>query len=100
MEIRFRTRKLLKHYENHREAEKAYGAPVASKYVLRINIIKAAKSIDDLTGNSALRCHPLKGNRDGQWAMKLDKSFRLIFTLEGERLSVVCVEEVSKHYDD
>ena len=30
----------------------------------------------------------------------LDGLHRLIFTLEGERLEIAMIEEVSKHYDD
>lgn len=100
MEIRFRTRKLEKQYVRHREAEKAYGKDVARKYLQRVNIIKAAKDIKELSQLPGLRCHELKGSREGQWAMNLTGFYRLIFTLEGDRPEIVCIEEVSKHYDD
>lgn len=48
----------------------------------------------------ALRCHPLTGDRKGQYAMNLNGFNRLIFTLEENSLTVVRIEEVSKHYDD
>ncbi len=47
-----------------------------------------------------LRCHPLKGKRIGQYAINLNGFYRLIFTLTGETLEIVRIEEVSKHYDD
>ena len=47
-----------------------------------------------------LRYHPLKGDRAGYHAVKLTGRMRLIFTLKGEALAIVCIEEVSKHYDD
>lgn len=100
MDTRFRTRKLQKQYENFREAEKAYGKEVARKFILRVNTIKIARDIEELKTLPALRCHPLKGNRKGQWAIKLTGFYRLIFTLKGKLLEIVLIEEVSKHYDD
>jgi proteic killer suppression protein len=47
-----------------------------------------------------LRCHPLKGNRKGQYAVKLTGFYRLIFTVDGDCLDIALIEEVSKHYDD
>ena len=100
MEIKFRTRKLEKQYANHREAEKAYGKDVACKFILRVNIIKTARDIEELKKMPGLRCHELKGNRKGRWAVKLTGFYRLIFTLEGEMLEIARIEEVSKHYGD
>jgi len=100
MDVEFRTRKLQKQYEDHREAEKAYDPQVARRYIERVNIIKQARDIAELQGLRGLRCHPLKGNRETQWAMKLTGFYRLIFTLQGDKLEIARIEEVSKHYDD
>ena len=100
MEIRFRTRKLKKQYANHQEAEKAYGKDVARKFILRVNIIKKARDIEELKRLPGLRCHELKGNRKGQWAVNLTGFYRLIFTLEGDCMEIARIEEVSKHYGD
>ncbi len=100
MEVRFRTRKLQKQYEKSREAEKAFGREVARKYVQRVDIIKQARDINELCALPGLRCHSLRGDRQGQWAVKLTGYCRLLFTLEGKRLEIVRIEEVSKHYDD
>ena len=100
MIVEFRTRKLQKQYENYREAEKAYGAQVAKRYIERINIIKQSENIEEMKKLPGLNCHPLKGNRQGQWAVKLTGFYRLIFTLKGNLLEIACIEEVSKHYGD
>ena len=100
MEVRFRTRKLQKQYEKSREAEKAFGREVARKYVQRVDIIKQARDLNELCALPGLRCHSLRGDRQGQWAVKLTGYCRLLFTLEGKRLEIVRIEEVSKHYDD
>ena len=62
--------------------------------------IKAAHDIDVLKRLPGLRCHQLKGRRQGQWAVNLSVYQRLIFTLEGDRLEIVRIEGVSKHYED
>lgn len=99
MQVRFRTRTLKKQYENHRKAQKAYGEQVARQYIKRINIIKQAKDIEELINYPGLHCHPLTGDRLGEWAITLVGRYRLIFTLTGDHLEVVNIEEVSKtHY--
>jgi proteic killer suppression protein len=100
VEIEFRTKKLRRHYEQGSMAVRAYGPQVGRRYIGRINIIKAARSIEELEAMPALDCHPFKGDRQGQWAIALTGFWRLIFTLKGERLEIVLVEEVSKHYGD
>jgi proteic killer suppression protein len=100
VEVRFRTRKLQKQYEKSREAEKICGREVARKYIQRVNIIKQARDINELCALPGLRCHQLRGDRQGQWAVKLTRFYRLIFTLQGKKLEIAHIEEVSKHYDD
>jgi proteic killer suppression protein len=98
--IAFRTRKLQRQYEHSAEAVRAYGDQVARKYVERINIIKAARDVNELQQTAVLRCHPLTGDRAGQWAVRLTGFCHLIVTLDGEDLEIAMIEEVSKHYDD
>ena len=100
MLVEFRTKKLLRCYEESRTAVRAFGPDVARRYVLRINIIKQAKSFEELEKLPGLDCHPLKGNRKGQHAIKLTGFHRLIVTRRGDDLQVVRIEEVSKHYGD
>ena len=100
MEITFRTRQLERCYLQSQFAVRTFGDVVARKYVERVNIIKLSKSIDDLKKLPGLRCHQLAGDRAGQWAINLTGFYRLIFTLEGERLEIARIEEVSKHYEN
>ena len=100
MEICFKTKKLQKQYENSKEAEKAYGTQVGRKYIQRVVILKSAKCFEDLYKIPSLKFHPLKGNRQGQYAMKLTGYWRLIITNDGDRFDIVKIEEVSDHYGD
>lgn len=100
MDVTFRTKKLRRYFEDSAGGIRALGPEVAKRYVLRINTIKGARDIEELKRLPALRCHPLHGDREGQWAIHLTKFMRLIFTLTGESANVVRIEEVSKHYGD
>lgn len=100
MVILFKNNTLQKQYANSSKAISSYGKQVAVKYIERVNIIKKAKSIDDLIKIRTLRCHQLKGDRKKEWSIKLTGFWRLIFTLHGDELQIARIEEVSKHYDD
>lgn len=100
MKVTFRTKKLEREYLKSEKAIKSYGIDVARKYIQRIGIIKQTRDINELLRLPGLRCHPLKGDRQGQFAVKLTGFYRLIFTLHGEELEIARIEEVSKHYDD
>ncbi len=100
MEIRFRTKKLEKQYLSYKEASKAYGQQVAKKYIMRINMIKAAKCFDELYTITTLKFHPLEGKRKGEYAITLTGFYRLIITNDGETFDIARIEEVSKHYGD
>jgi proteic killer suppression protein len=98
--VTFKTRKLEACYQESNRAIRKFGPEVAKRYIGRINIIKAAKDIEELQKLPGLRCHALTGDRVGEWAVNLTGFYRLIFTLRGEALEVAHIEEVSKHYDD
>ena len=71
LEVRFKTNKLQKQYENSKEAIKEYGVDVAKKYINRVTLLKSAKSFDDWSKIPQLRFHPLTGNRKGEFAISL-----------------------------
>jgi proteic killer suppression protein len=100
LEVRFKTNKLQKQYENSKDAVKAYGLDVAKKYIQRVDILKSAKSFDDLSKIPQLKFHPLTGNRKGEFAISLTGFYRLIITNDGDTFDIAKIEEVSKHYDD
>ncbi len=100
MEVQFKTKKLQKQYEDSKNAIKIYGMNVAKKYINRIDILKSAKTFDDLYKIPQLKFHPLTGNRTGEFAISLTGFYRLIVTNNGEIFDIAKIEEVSKHYDD
>ena len=100
MEVRFGTALLQQCYEQHRLAVREWGADVARRYVERVTIIMRVKSVAELNTFTALKFHPLVGDRKGQYAIKLTGFMRLIVSFDDRAMTIARVEEVSKHYDD
>jgi proteic killer suppression protein len=99
LEIRFRRKKDLKCYQQLQEATRRWGEATARRYIQRINELAACQSAADLSQFPQYRFHPLKGPRTGQYALDLDAHQRLIVSFEDAAMTIVVIEEVSKHYD-
>ncbi len=100
MQVQFATRKLERCFRESELGLREWGERVARAYVQRINTLYAAKDMRDLFALQALQLHPLKGERKGQYAIRLGDRERLIVTFADTGLTVVRIEEVSKHNGD
>jgi len=58
---------------------RAYGEEMAEKIAQRINELKSASDVEFLIRYFIGRCHPLKADRKGEYAMVLVQPYRLIF---------------------
>ena len=54
--------------------------------------LQAATSPRDLDA-PGLRLHPLKGGRKGQWAVDVDRNWRITFTAEGGEIADLDLED-------
>ena len=77
MQIRFTSKKLGKTLTQEKEMVREYGAECAAKIKRRMMELGAADNL--LLLPPAARCHPLEGDRKGQFAVDLQHPFRLIF---------------------
>lgn len=100
MRVQFRTTELQKCYEKSQRATRAWGEKVARRYIERVNILKAAKSGDDLYKIPPLKFHAMKGDKAGLYALTLIDRWRMEVSFQDEAMTVVRVEEVSAHYGD
>ena len=98
MEVQFRTGRLRTCYEQCREGEREWGAEVARRFIQRINLLYAVDTMSDLRTIRAVRFYALKGERQGTFALRLDRRMRLIVTFPAS--GAVRIEEVSRHYGD
>lgn len=59
----------------------------------QINRLHAATSLEDLKSPPSNRLEPLKGDRAGQWSIRINQQWRLCFRLvEGEAFDVEIVD--------
>ena len=100
MEVRFKTKLLKRCYEKSAIAVRQFGPEVARRYIERVNILVQCRSASDLERLAPLEFHPLKGERAGQYAIRLTGFMRLIIRFQDRAMTIVRVEEVSKHYGD
>lgn len=71
---------------------------MAEKIVFRINQLIAADSVEMLIQFNMGRCHPLKGDRQGQYAMELVQPFRLVFEKNGREIQVVRIVAIEDYH--
>jgi len=100
LEVTFRSNKLEACYRNSQKGRRAWGDDAAKRYIQRIDLLQEAENMLEVYELPGLRCHPLKGKREGQYAITLIEPWRLVFVLTGEKAEIIRIEEVSKHYGD
>ena len=94
MEIEFSSHRLSEASVSLSEAGRLYGVPVGRKYIQRLAVLRAAEKFTHLYGLRALRLHPLKGNRAGQYTITLTGNYRLIIRrVEEDKVLIVAVED-------
>lgn len=98
IDVSYRTSQLRKVCENAEVATKKYGAEMAEKIHMRIDQIRAADSVEELVQCRIGRCHPLQGNRKGQYAMYLTHPYRLILEKKNGKLIAVEILEIVDYH--
>ena len=98
MEVIFGSAELMNCYQESERAIRRWGPDIGRRYVARIHVLYAAARFSDLFTIRSLGLHPLKGDRQGQYAIKLVGRWRLVIVPVGE--DKVCLEEVTRHYGD
>lgn len=78
MKVTFRNRKLGELINNQRKLIRKYGPQNARLIIQRLNELSAADSLETMVKYKIGRCHPLKGDLKGKYALDLDHPDRLI----------------------
>lgn len=79
MEVLFQDGKLQKTCNSEKALRRTYGADMARKIQQRLSELAAATTLKDMEKVPAARCHELRADRSGQFAVKLVEPKRLIF---------------------
>jgi len=82
----------------YKTATRRYGEKMAEKIAQRIMELKAAETVEMLIQFCIGRCHPLKGNREGEYAMDLVQPYRLVFEKKEETLQVVRINSIEDYH--
>ena len=83
MEILYKSRKLERICTDFSEALRQHGKEMATIIHQRVKELCAADSTDTMIRFGIGRCHPLKHDRDGEFALDLRHPYRLIFKPDG-----------------
>ena len=79
MEVSFSTRKMQKACSSEKEAGKTWGERRARVVLQRIAELRAADTLEDMSLWPSARCHPLVGNRKGQFVVEAVHPFGVVF---------------------
>jgi proteic killer suppression protein len=79
MDFSYKGKLKRKQLSSKREMERAFGRERAKRLKLRLGVLAKAKTLADVPVDPPVRCHPLKGERSGQFAVDLIRNWRLVF---------------------
>ena len=96
-EVEFRTNQLQRCFEKSREAERKWGPEVGPRYINRVTLLLEAETLGDLMSLHFLHCHPLTGDREGQYAITLTGQVRLMFHIDEEDGTISVIEVGDYH---
>ena len=98
MDFRFKDKKLERLYTEEADA-RFYPPAVVRRFFELMAVVDAAPDEREFYKLKSLHFEKLKGKRENQYSMRLNKQYRLIVTLEtDEKGRYVLVVEISDHY--
>lgn len=78
MRLEYKTKSLEKECTDYLKAVRSYGDKCASRLHLRVQQLKASDSLEEMVAHRIGRCHLLKGDLAGKYALDLEHPYRLI----------------------
>lgn len=98
MKITYKNKKLEKICTDAKTAERIHGPKMAELIHQRIGEITAADTVEMMIQFRIGRCHPLKQNRKGQYAVDLVHPYRLIFEKQGNEIQIARIIEIADYH--
>lgn len=94
MEIEYASNRLAEAAVCLSEAGRLLGVTVGRKFIQRVAVLRATEKFYQLYEHRALRLHPLKGDREGQYSITLTGNFRLILEkVQEDKARIIGVED-------
>ncbi len=98
MDITYKNKRIERVCTDVRFAEKKYGWKMAEMIDMRLGQISAADSVEMMIRFHIGRCHPLKQNRKGQYAVDLVHPYRLVFEKRGSEIQIANIIEIVDYH--
>lgn len=87
MNIKYKSSGLRKQLENATEIKKAFGVN-AKRVATRMADIIASPNLAILIQIKAANCHPLTGDKKGEWAVDISANHRMIFEIDHDPIPI------------
>lgn len=98
MRIIYKNRRIEKMCTDASMAEKKYGINTAQTIQQRIDQILSVETIEEMCQNNLGGCHKLRGDRKGQYAMKLPNGQRLIFSVIKDLVQIAEIMDITDYH--
>ena len=98
MDITYKNRKIERICTNAKVADREYGSQMSAKIHMRIDEIRAVDTVEEMIQFRIGRCHALKGNRKGQYAVDLEHPYRLVFKTHGNEIECAHILEIVDYH--
>lgn len=98
MDITYKNKKIEKICTDAKAAERAYGREMAVKIHQRIDEIAASDTVEMMIQFHIGRCHSLKQNRKGQYAVDPVHPYRLVFEKNGDEIQIANILEIVDYH--
>lgn len=114
IDLEYKSKRLKRLCTDIKKANKKYGNDIAVELHALINFLTASRNLQDVNAMRIYNLHGLIGNRAGEYALDIkgrSSSYRLIIvplngnsnkedlTMFYTSISIIRIEEVSKHYE-
>lgn len=102
MKVAFKTKELELLYStpiNEIKGKQKFSRVVIKQYQAKVTILMTIDALEKLYMIRSLNFEALKGERNGQHSIRLNKQFRLIIEKKDENLVEIEIIEISKHYE-
>ena len=98
MLVKYKNKQIEKVCNDASAAKKQYGSEMAAKIHQRIDQIIASDSVEFMIRYRIGGCHPLQGDRKGQYAVDLVQPQRLVFEKKGSEIQIAYIIEIVDYH--
>ncbi|TAN01180.1 MAG: addiction module killer protein [Chitinophagaceae bacterium] len=102
MTVYFKDQYLEDLYDNMQRGKPRYNQEVVRKFRERVNFLIEAKNTGEVRAMKSLHFEQLSGDKSGLYSMRINKYFRLEFSIDKEVTiqieEVIIIHKLSNHY--